>query len=205
MSDDDLITIRKYDSPQEAHLSNNALESADIASFVADDASTAWLWYMGTALGGAKLQVARRDAERALEVLRENESPQTASDATDWVCAQCAAEVDAGFDVCWSCEAERGAALGEHSNDGPRRDEDSEIESAESPADADAMRAWRAALLSILFVPLSLYSLYLTFKNRNERLSPGANWRYYAALAISLGTISLGTVAVYWTVLLQES
>ncbi len=69
MSDDELVTIRKYGSPQDAHLAKSVLTGDGIRACVADDSTTSWLWYLGTALGGAKLQVARRDAVRATDVL----------------------------------------------------------------------------------------------------------------------------------------
>ena len=117
-----------------------------------------------------------------------------------------AADVDANFDVCWSCELPRGeldefecGALADRDTIGGRHDLDvpNAIE-VESPADADAMRAWRAALFGLMFPPLLLYALYLTIKVMNRELSPRTTWRYYAALAISLVMISL-----WWTVLVR--
>ena len=65
MADDDLVTIAKYGSPQDAQLTKSVLEGQGIRACVVDDATTGWLWYLGTALGGAKLQVAQRDVEKA--------------------------------------------------------------------------------------------------------------------------------------------
>jgi len=43
---------------------------------------------------------------KALELI---EARKTADEsATGWVCARCGSEVDAGFDICWNCEGERG-------------------------------------------------------------------------------------------------
>jgi len=206
MSDDEPVTIRKYGSPQDAHLAKSVLTGDGIRACVADDVVTAWLWHVGTALGGAKLQVARRDAVRATEILRTIESHSTATDGATWMCPQCGADVDGGFDACWSCETARGevgstAAIPGHSPDSVRRadsDEEDAEEVAMPPAEADARRAWRAAIFGLLFPPLSLYSLYLLVKNMNRELSPPATRRFYAALAISLVTLS-----IWWTILFR--
>ena len=114
--------------------------------------------------------------------------------------------MDGGFDICWSCETARGkvdstAAIPGHSPDSVRRadsDEEDAEEVALPPAEADARRAWRASIFGLLFPPLLLYSLYLVVKNMNRELNPPATRRYYAALAISLVSLSL-----LWTLLFR--
>src|SRR3990172_2103817 len=104
-ADDELVTIAKFGSPQDAHLLRSVLEAEGIRACVVDDVTTTWLWYLGTALGGAKLQVAKRDADRAKGALREAGSGETAIDSCPWTCPKCGTEVDAGFEICWSCES----------------------------------------------------------------------------------------------------
>lgn len=192
MSDNDLTTIRKYGSGQEAHLAKNLLASAGIPACVADETTATWLAYVGTALGGAKLQVAKRDAESARAALRESESHEPEAPGADWNCSRCGADVDADFEICWSCELPREesscdklpdrnmnpAKFAAASARDQEAEEDFEVETA---ADADAQRAWRAALLGLVFPPLFLYALYLTLRTMNRELSPRATRRFYGS------------------------
>jgi hypothetical protein len=197
MADDDLVTIAKYGSPQDAQLTKSVLEGQGIRACVVDEATTGWLWYLGTALGGAKLQVARRDVEQAMVALRNARSDEGAWDAVGWSCPRCGAEVDAGFDVCWSCEAPREepgadariqAPARPHENfaDVDQQDGGADEYDATSPAEADAMRAWRATMFGLFAPPLLLYAIYLIIKTMGQELSPGATRRYYGAVAICL-------------------
>jgi hypothetical protein len=195
MSDDDLVTIRKYIRPQDAHLAKRLLAGENIAASIGDEWVTTWLWYIGSALGGTKLVVARRDAVRAAEVLRTIETPAAADEDT-WPCPRCGEEVDAEFDVCWSCEAIRdehdSAATGGQVPRLPQREPEPMVEEIElSPADADAYRAWRAAILGLFFWPLQFYVLYLALKTMRHDLSPPATWRFYGALVVSLAILSM--------------
>jgi hypothetical protein len=206
MTDDDPVTIRKYGRPQDAHLAKELLESQNIAARIGDDWVTTWMWYIGTALGGTKLVVARHDAARAADVLRTFEAPADVADGTEWFCPRCGAEVDAGFDVCWSCEAVRDEhASGAEGGQIPRlpaSEAESSIDEVEqSPADADAIRAWRAAILGLFFAPLQFYVLYLVWKTMRHELSPPATWRFYGALVVSLAM--LGSLWILWTVLFR--
>ena len=52
-----------------------------------------------------RVWVPRSCEAKAIELI---EAAKTADDsATAWVCARCGAEVDAGFEICWSCQAPR--------------------------------------------------------------------------------------------------
>lgn len=196
MSTQDLVTIRKYGTPQEAHLARSVLDAAGIEACVTDESAATWMWYIGTALGGARVQVAERDAARARQVLEETAAQTAANDSGDWRCPHCGAEVEAGFDVCWSCETPRGEsatpAAGEASlpHDAVRvpshLDDEVADASVELPGDADAARAWRAALFGIFFPPLFLYALYLVLKTMNQELSSRGTRHFCGALGVSL-------------------
>ena len=194
MADDDLVTIAKYGSPQDAQLTKSVLEGQGIRACVVDDATTGWLWYLGTALGGAKLQVSKRDVELAKDTLWDIQAEDRSSCARPWVCPLCGADVDAGFDVCWSCESPMGelsagesSAKSNLSDDRACGSEDGQsIEDVPSPADADATRAFRAAIFGMKFPPLLLYAAYLVVKMMGQELSPSATQRFYVALAICL-------------------
>jgi len=203
MTDDEPVTIRKFGTPQDAYLAKNLLEAENIPARVGDESVTSWLWHVGTALGGTKLLVANRDAARAAEVLRSIESHSGEADGEVWCCPHCGAEVDAGFDLCWSCEAARDESdsrASDRQGSQPSRGEpESETEEdARSPADADAFRAWRSAVIGLLFPPFQLYSLFLVLKTMRHELGPPATWRFYAAMSISLLTLT-----IWWTILFR--
>ena len=64
-----LTTIASFENPAEAHLARARLENEGIAAVVTGEATASWLWYYGTAIGGAQLQVFEEDAPQAREVL----------------------------------------------------------------------------------------------------------------------------------------
>ncbi len=117
--------------------------------------------------------------------------------------------MDGGFDVCWSCETPRGdegsaRAIPELSRESVRHadsDEEEEQEAEEvaiPSAEVDAQRAWRAAIFGLMVPLLEFYVLYLVVKLMHQKLSPPATRRYYAALAISLVTLS-----IWWMMLFR--
>jgi uncharacterized membrane protein len=65
-SEDDLVTVGRYQSPDEAHMGRLRLEEHEIEALVADEHGTASVPSLG---GGAKLQVRARDRLRAEEIL----------------------------------------------------------------------------------------------------------------------------------------
>jgi len=98
------------------------LENAGIESFLRDEV-------MGRidapalaagAIGAVKLVVARDQAARAEQVLRDfggargmaHAGPEPLSELPPpppWVCVHCGEQVEEQFDVCWNCGAARGA------------------------------------------------------------------------------------------------
>ncbi len=99
-----LTTIYSYESPTEAHAAKNRLEAAGIAAFVADESAASMLSYVGSAIGGAKLQVAESDAKRSLIILFPDETQGGDAEAsTPWRCKTCDEIISADFDACWSC------------------------------------------------------------------------------------------------------
>ena len=65
---DKLITIATYNTVAEAGLVRSLLEAEGIPAFLADEESMG-LNFIGFAIGGVKLQVLERDAERARSLL----------------------------------------------------------------------------------------------------------------------------------------
>ena len=67
----ELITLKVFDSPIEAHILRSKLESEDIESFVFDEHSVGINMLYAQAIGGVKLKIRETDSERALSVLEE--------------------------------------------------------------------------------------------------------------------------------------
>ncbi|WP_237229175.1 DUF2007 domain-containing protein [Rubinisphaera sp. JC750] len=68
-----LVTIETRLGSAEANLARIALEEEDIRSFCADELTTEMAWHLSNAIGGTKLMVAERDAERACRILAEKQ------------------------------------------------------------------------------------------------------------------------------------
>lgn len=75
MTEDELVTIKSYSQSYEAEIARGLLESQGIWAVVADSHTIGMNWLYSDALGGVKLQVRRRDAEKALEILNEEIEP----------------------------------------------------------------------------------------------------------------------------------
>ncbi len=179
-----LVTVATYQDLHRAEMARNCLEAEDIPAFLSGAESASALSYVGTALGGVKVQVAKSLAGKAAQILAIFEQDlQSPIKGKPWVCADCGSTVDAGFEVCWSCGA---------SFDSRAAELDEPPEEAESSGEADgpsmdqvAERAWRAAIFGIAFFPLAFYSLLLVFTLIGEPLSPQAKRKVYLAAAIN--------------------
>lgn len=56
-----------------------------------------WVWLME-----------KRDEARARELLADfRQQRESGTQGTDWVCTACGTEIEAQFDLCWHCGAER--------------------------------------------------------------------------------------------------
>lgn len=157
----DLVTVATFATPMEADMARNLLASASIEAFVADDATVGWLWHLGNALGGVKLQVAERDAERASAILASRPAaiaPEPPSPSIQhaiwagWTCSRCGTQVNPRVTICPNCstpvddlEALSTAAADSHA------DEEEEI--TEMPGDVLASRALKAAIIGLLLGP----------------------------------------------------
>jgi hypothetical protein len=84
-------------------------------------------------------------------------------------------------------------------NDAPEDEPDSEDDAvtAESPRDAMARRAWRSAVLGIVFLPvlLHLYSaaLVVTYHLTGGSVAARSRWRIHAAFAIDTVVIAVAS------------
>lgn len=139
---DDFVTVATLNTPTEASLVRNQLEAEGIRVFLSDEEAVGMAWYLGNAIGGIKVQVAAEDADRAFELLDEHD-PVTISEE-DW-------KTVAGFENGWDEEEEDADAAEDTAEESPAaRDLDQAID-----------RAFKAAVLGVLFLPIQIYSFFL--------------------------------------------
>jgi len=138
----DFITIATTSTPTEASLIRNQLEAEGIRVYLSDEEAVGMAWYLGNALGGIKVQVASEDADRAFELLDEHD-PVTISEE-DWKTVE-------GFENGW----EEDEATEDDAQDSV------EESAAERDLDQEVNRAFKAAVLGIIFFPLQVYSFFL--------------------------------------------
>jgi Putative prokaryotic signal transducing protein len=67
-----LVTIATFDQPWQARLAKNALDEAGILTTVRDETLVATDRVSSDAVGGVKVQVLEKDADRAAAVLAQN-------------------------------------------------------------------------------------------------------------------------------------
>jgi len=98
-------TIATFSSEEEAHLAANVLQDAGIVSYLEEANVPGALGLSGSMMCEVNLCVAEADQQRAREVLAREKAAAADESATTRCCPKCGADVAAGFDVCWSCEA----------------------------------------------------------------------------------------------------
>jgi predicted amidophosphoribosyltransferase len=89
----------------EAHAICMYLESHDVPAAVHPEAGGVIAY---VPLPQASLWVDRPDVERARQLLADMNAHGESSEPDEpWTCAQCGERIEAGFDICWNCGAER--------------------------------------------------------------------------------------------------
>jgi len=73
MKEEEIIVIATYEAIVEANLAQGLLEESGIPSFLKDEKVTQLYPMFNSPFGGIKLCIMRKDAERAIEVLEDNE------------------------------------------------------------------------------------------------------------------------------------
>jgi hypothetical protein len=180
--DVNLTTVATFNTPHEAELAKNLLEQEGITAYLADAEAVGMNWMMGVGLGGVKVQVAEADAPRAGAILRVRRRRRATQD-----------DYGAKDRVRTSERVRPGVAPAEG---------DEEHDEPESEANADAARAWRAAVFGLLppLLPLlHFYSAFLLFKllGGKETLSPAAKRKAIAA-AILDALVFAGVILLLW-------
>lgn len=99
-----LIQVDSFFDGLAAQQAQNWLNQEGIPAFV-EGANANSALYVGSALAGVKLLVAKEDQERARIVLRQYHS--VLPDRTTWYCGECEEFNEPSFDLCWSCSKKR--------------------------------------------------------------------------------------------------
>jgi hypothetical protein len=104
---EDLITVRRFYTVNDAEMAKMLLEAEGISSFIADATLIAMDWFFGNAVGWVKLQVAAPDVDRAAQILAAmgpSEAPDTLSEPEDdSSCLQCGRPMPEGVATCPDC------------------------------------------------------------------------------------------------------
>ena len=166
----DLITVATFQGATEAHIARNQLESSGIQATLADEMTTTAAWFLASAVGGIKLQVASKDAERAAEILTEIESFELGAER-------------------WDEDTAEGEFEDDFSEE--KEPENAEVEALLTEADALARRAFRAALLGLIFLPLQLYAIWLLtlFLFEPSPANTKSRWRLFWAWIFCLPVV----------------
>jgi hypothetical protein len=182
---DELVTVATYDDAVSARMALNHLCETGLTAVLSDESTVAMDWLLSNAIGGIKLQVHSKDLTVAHRLLEEHHRSEAAAD---------------GAPAIETLEAEMGEpdvdaeALGDIEGEAPSAEDEDDLEE-EPPLttrERNGLRAFRGALLGILFPPIELYVLYLVYKVfvSDERL--GARYRNMARAAAVIMLIVLG-------------
>ncbi len=79
---DDLVTLGSFDLAL-AHIIKGALDNIGIESMISNELMSTIYALPASSIGQAKVLVFRRDYDKALEMLRQNEEEYTATDPDD--------------------------------------------------------------------------------------------------------------------------
>lgn len=103
-----LVTLAAFDNSIEAHALKDMLALNGIESKVTNEAASASLGILAgtTSSFSPSVMILETDAEAALSIKQEFLAADLAESTTimEWTC-RCGETVDAGFEVCWNCEA----------------------------------------------------------------------------------------------------
>ncbi len=164
----ELVTLATFPTPVEAGFVKNLLEAEGIRAFLADEITAGMFWQLGNSIGWVKLQVAEGDADRATEILEEHHRTLA----------------DVGQEA-FAAEATSTPAEAEAVDEGPD-------DSPEDPNDELAARAFHAAGIGLIFLPILLYAAWLIGRlifSRSE-LSERASRRLWLAFGITIVGLS---------------
>lgn len=86
----ELITLKTFETPIEAHILRSKLESENIDAFVFDEHSIGINQFLSNAIGGVKVKIKEEDTARAMKVLDEINATDYTNDLDEIiVCPKC--------------------------------------------------------------------------------------------------------------------
>ncbi|MFV0197066.1 DUF2007 domain-containing protein [uncultured Empedobacter sp.] len=86
----ELITLKTFETPIEAHILRSKLESENIDAFVFDEHSVGINQFLSNAIGGVKVKIKEEDTARAMKVLDEINATDYTNDLDEIiVCPKC--------------------------------------------------------------------------------------------------------------------
>lgn len=146
----DLVTVATFANPVEANLAKNRLEASGVRAFLANEETVDMDWLLGNALGWIRLEVGDQDADAARAVLNEEDELEASSAAGTEEVSSAIIEAEPGAEPDQEYEGEDDGA--------------DDFERVPTIRDRNAERAFRGAVLGVLFFPIQLYVLYLVVK-----------------------------------------
>jgi Putative prokaryotic signal transducing protein len=173
----DLVTVATFADPVEANLAKNRLEASGVRAFLANEETVDMDWLLGNALGWIRLEVGDQDADAARAVLNRQEELETSSDVGPEKAPSALDEVEPipEPDLEVEVEAEGG----------------DDFDREPTGRDRDAERAFRGAVLGVLFAPVQFYVFYLLVKVFVSDESLGDRERRRAIIAAVLCLFTL--------------
>jgi hypothetical protein len=170
---DKLVTVAMFNTLVEANISRDRLDAEGIRAVLADAATVGMAWHLTTALGGIKLQVMTADANRAISIL-ETGNAAPISEGQSWpedIEEDFKQEIDRTYDAI-----------------------------DVSPTEELVGRAFAAAILGILFLPLQLYSIWLLLRISRDGEPLSSSERRKVVITIILDAWMLVLfVLFFWT------
>jgi hypothetical protein len=166
--DDDLVTVATFWSPIEANLAKNQLEAAGVPVAMADEMTAVVNWGLTNAIRGIKLQVRRRDFERAEAALADSHKVPAEEIDTAWAEAGTPDEVE--------------EAATQQSDAATPDEPEPHLNERQQLAD----RALRGAILGLAFWPLQLWVFGLLWRVYLSDEPLGAKARRSALVAAAI-------------------
>jgi hypothetical protein len=168
----ELVTIAVTQGSVEANVVKNYLAEAGIEAFLVDDEAVSMNWVMTNAYGGMKVQVAAVDADVAREALELKS--EAGEHGEVWTSVSPSASLE-------------------------RMPVDDEPEKEPSVRETNANRAFRAAVLGLLFWPIELYAVYVLFKvYRSSEILVGRPRTLAKLASVITGAAILSPVLALW-------
>ncbi|MCH2113928.1 MAG: DUF2007 domain-containing protein [Pirellulales bacterium] len=194
---DNLVPLLRFGTPSEATIAQQYLNAQGIETFLDETNTATTLSHIGASLRGPRLSVRQGDLRRAREVLDKvlrnyapdaetgakmgeatyGETPATYEDAED--------DANDYYASDWSGET---WDTGYDDLEDDEYDEDDEPYSELSPPTPPMTRAFRAAVIGAIFLPLlvlNVYSIELVIRHRlweRQQGEAGTNWRFPVAM-----------------------